>query len=801
MKKIYFFALISIGIITIFGCADSNVPQNYSASLVGHTLSIENNNLKFEAQGGSINTTVNTNNVSWAFTNLPMWLEASPMSGASTVSVTFTASENHSADTARTSIFYLESKEKGWSYRTAISVSQKAVEAYITPGSNSLSFRGGKESQTISVLSNVKWQSSTSASWIKAEASPDMKTVTISVDANPSDVSRSATVTLSANNGISSTINITQAPADVTASTETLEFEKEGGSKSISITSEATWEVKTSDSWITFSPLSGDAGTHNLKVIALENNSVAQRNGNVYVNIGGSTKLHIPVVQKGIYLEVKPNSLSFSADAESQQINVNSNTDWEVLSMPDWLSSNTQTGKNSQTITISSNKNTTASKRNGKIKIGKEGLSLVADVDVVQEGLNLNLDNNNLQFSDKASSQKVTINTMGEWNVSTSNSWIHFSRTTGIGTSVLMVSVDENTNEDTRTGQINVAVGDLSQTIVVVQQGKYFNITETDKTFTSKGGSHQISFSTNESWTASLPENVSWLSLSSKSGTGDAVINLTAKDNASMKSRECVLTITPDIGQGAKIKVKQDGRYLSVNTQSLKFNSSGGTSEAVTISTDGTYDVTVTDSWMKIDEISRSSFRVGVSENEGKSRNGRVLITMTGLANGETYSLSVSVEQEGNDVNGHEYVDLGLSVCWSSYNIGASSNVGIGTYYNWSDASAKASDWGGGWRLPTKDEFQELVNKCTASSVTISGKQVLKLTGPSGKSIYLPLSGIDLGKRIEMVGDKGFYWSQTSETSGPYIYHYCLEVRPEYAHVYSLTNDSWLMNVRPVVKR
>ena len=784
MKNLHLFVLIPICIITFWGCADSNVPQNYSASLAGHSLSIGNSNLKFEAQGGSINTTVKTNNVSWTFTNLPKWVEASPMSGSSTVSVTFTASENHSADTVRTGIFYLESKEKGWNYKTAISVSQKAVEAYITPASNSLSFSGGKESQTISVLSNVKWQLSTSASWIKAEVSTDMKTITINVEANPSDVSRSATVTLSANNGVSSTINIVQAPADVTGSTETLEFEKEGGSKSISISSEATWEIKTSDSWIIVSPLSGDAGTHNLIISVLENYSVAQRNGNVYVIIGGSTKLHIPVVQKGIFLEVKPTSLSFSADVESQQINVNSNTEWEIISMPDWLSSNTLTGKNSQTITITSNKNTGESQRNGKLKIGKEGLSLVADVDVVQEGLNLSIDNNNLLFSDKASSQNVTINTIGEWNVSTSNSWIHFSRTSGIGTSVIIVSVDENTSEDTRTGLIKVTVGELSQTIVVVQQGKYFNISETDKTFTSKGGTLQISFSSNDSWTASLSDNVSWLSLSSTSGTGDAVINITAGDNASMKSRECVLTITPSIGQGAKIKVKQDGRHLSVNTQSLKFNSSGGASDAVTISTDGAYNVTVTDSWMKIQEISPSSFYVVVTENGGKSRNGRVMINMTGLANGETYELSVLVEQEGNDVNGHEYVDLGLSVCWSTCNMGSSSSADVGKYYNWSNASSEASAWGGGWRLPTKEEFQELIDKCTASSETISGKLLLKLTGPNGKSIYLPLSGIDFGSGIEMVGEKGFYWSQSTSDS-----HYCLEVRSNYAFV-TYYNDS-----------
>lgn len=798
MKLSYKIFSFSTAFAFLVGCSDSNVPASYHASLSGHSLSISKDQLSFESNGGVENVSVNANNVAWRLSGLPEWLSASPNSGSSTTSVAFTASENLSANDARTAMFYLESADAGWSYKTMISATQKAAESYITPATTSLTFQGGGGSQTINVSSNVEWKPTSSATWAKAEASTDGKTLTVSVEENSSDASRSANISLSSTNGVSTSINITQEPAGVSGSTETLEFEKEGGSKSLSITADAVWEAKTSDSWITVSPSSGDAGSHNLTITALENNSTSVRNGYVYINVGVSSKLQIPIRQKGLYLEVQPTSLSFAADKESKQLEIKSNTDWSITSIPDWLTANETSGKNSQVITLTSQNNTSASSRSGRLKIEKAGLTLSATVDIQQDGLNLSVDQSALQFEDKASSQTVVINTISSWTASSSEGWITLSQTSGTGKTNLSISVEENKGEGSRTGYVKIIAGELNKTITITQQGKYFNISESDKTFTSKGGSLQISFSTNDSWTASVSDNSSWLTLSSTSGTGDAVLDVIADDNASMKVRECTITITPGSGQGAKIKVKQSGKYLTIDTENLKFTSTGGESNSINVSTDGTFEVSTSDSWININSLSKTSFSIQVSENEGKSRTGKVSVMMMELANGESYEKNIAVQQEGNDINGHEYVDLGLSVYWSSCNIGASSKTDVGTYLNWHDASSEVSKWGEGWRIPTKSDFQELIDNCKASGEIINGKKVLKMTGPNGHYIYMPLSGVNMGTGVEMVGDKGFYWSQTNNTSDS---HYCLDARFNYAYIYSMVSDTWLMNVRPVIKK
>ncbi len=138
--------------------------------------------------------------------------------------------------------------------------------------------------------------------------------------------------------------------------------------------------------------------------------------------------------------------------------------------------------------------------------------------------------------------------------------------------------------------------------------------------------------------------------------------------------------------------------------------------------------------------------------------------------------------------NNHEYVDLGLSVKWATCNVGANSPSDYGDYYAWGETSTKSSytednsitsgksmndiggnssydvaraKWGGSWRLPTKAEFQELIDKCTWTWTTQGGHNGYKVTGKNGKSIFLPATGWREGTLSFFVGESGNYWGST----------------------------------------
>lgn len=122
--------------------------------------------------------------------------------------------------------------------------------------------------------------------------------------------------------------------------------------------------------------------------------------------------------------------------------------------------------------------------------------------------------------------------------------------------------------------------------------------------------------------------------------------------------------------------------------------------------------------------------------------------------------------------NGHEYVDLGLpsGTLWAKCNVGAATPEGLGDFYAWgeiypknnysrdtyvygdeqldslpADADVASVFWGGGWRIPTSDEMEELRSCCVWKYVQQNGRNGFQVTGPNGGSIFLPCGGYKYG--------------------------------------------------------
>lgn len=161
-----------------------------------------------------------------------------------------------------------------------------------------------------------------------------------------------------------------------------------------------------------------------------------------------------------------------------------------------------------------------------------------------------------------------------------------------------------------------------------------------------------------------------------------------------------------------------------------------------------------------------------------------VIISILGF-----FCLKVSAQ---GSVNGHEYVDLGLSVKWATCNVGADSPEDYGDYFAWGETKTKSeyteesstayekllgdikgdnrydaatANWGGNWRMPTGEEFKELKNKCICQWTTQNGVKGYKVTGPNGNSIFLPAAGSCYESSLNNDGKYGSYWSSESDWS------------------------------------
>lgn len=215
----------------------------------------------------------------------------------------------------------------------------------------------------------------------------------------------------------------------------------------------------------------------------------------------------------------------------------------------------------------------------------------------------------------------------------------------------------------------------------------------------------------------------------------------------------------------------------SAHTFQIDYN--GGT-ESITISGSSVWSAKI-----EGDFVSLSKYKGG---NYGRKFDESILITVVPnpsvsirkakilIFNDDDDSLVATyyIEQSLNEIEMNKYkaVDLGLSVKWASQNFDMSSNPSIQGLYGWGDPTGcltatsgnyatgfnsvisgteydiVTQTWGPVWRVPTKEEFQELYDKCIWTYEEKEGNKGFTVTGINGNNIFIPILGFREGEDI-----------------------------------------------------
>ena len=134
-------------------------------------------------------------------------------------------------------------------------------------------------------------------------------------------------------------------------------------------------------------------------------------------------------------------------------------------------------------------------------------------------------------------------------------------------------------------------------------------------------------------------------------------------------------------------------------------------------------------------------------------------------------------------------VDLGLpsGTLWLDRNIGAAHYYDYGEYYAFWETYTKLDfkrtdisnryaeikedllrrvDYDvaymkseGRWRLPSEEEYNELLLYCTWTEAEYEGVAGRLVTGPSGYAIFFPAAGMKVNKDLQYAGEYGYYWT------------------------------------------
>ena len=217
------------------------------------------------------------------------------------------------------------------------------------------------------------------------------------------------------------------------------------------------------------------------------------------------------------------------------------------------------------------------------------------------------------------------------------------------------------------------------------------------------------------------------------------------------------------------------------------------------------------------------------------------------------YGDDKSFTTEGNSGGGggggggwgsHDYVNLGLpsGTLWATCNVGATTPEGYGDYFAWGETQPKdtynwstykwcngssntltkyctnssygyngfidnltvlqpgddaaTANWGSGWRMPTREQWQELCANTTSTWTTQNGVNGRLFTASNGNSLFLPAAGCRWGSELYYSGSDGLYWSQSLYTAYPSD-AWDLNFYSDYCRMYYGGRDNGF-SVRPV---
>lgn len=266
----------------------------------------------------------------------------------------------------------------------------------------------------------------------------------------------------------------------------------------------------------------------------------------------------------------------------------------------------------------------------------------------------LGISQDTIQATSAEVSRRLQISGNDTWTVSTVDAWITIAPSQGEGEQEIEIKLTANDQPEARTGSVTIK-GDKSKselTLGVTQfgVGYDFEVAETSFEISSLAATKDITITTNDEWTAVSDQD--WVTLSATEGKGSAKTQLTITENKTTLEREATITLQGKNSQTKHVKVKQAGKYLTLNTESLNFATSAD-SKKFTVDTDGSFEISDDASWIST-SVNGNEVTVMVTENTNTTtRSGKVTVKLTSLTSG-SLEKEVSIYQSATDITAPE---------------------------------------------------------------------------------------------------------------------------------------------------
>lgn len=298
--------ILTLAISSCDGKLDELVEDgNYTISKDANYATFENLTDSFDVESSSATKTLSIKSVgsNWQLSSDESWIHFSPSSGTGDQEVTCSFDKNpYSYQKRRGTITLSTSSSK---ITTNAIQEQSLPQVTFNPSHIELPAPGGHAEVVVTTnTTNLRVDPNNTADEITAYYSNGK----LYIDAAPNTSLSYATYNVGLEYDYLPTyddelrtgytnINVELSRPRLTASESYKEFQYEGGTFTVNITSDLPWTVKNDDNWLSIYPRSGEAGTTEVTVIVSPQNENYSRTGYIYYQIGGNSIASTEVYQ------------------------------------------------------------------------------------------------------------------------------------------------------------------------------------------------------------------------------------------------------------------------------------------------------------------------------------------------------------------------------------------------------------------------------------------------------------------------------------------------------------------------
>lgn len=639
---------------------------------------------------------------------------------------------------------------------------------------------------------NVDWEFANIPDWISISPSSgyknQTKTVTISCNENTSVNDRIGFVTFRSKGSdwnYSTNITVTQLRSvyEAIPETDSIGFSWTASQAIVRINANNDEWVATPQGnlseWCTIKRQRGA-----IEINCSENPSVNSRSGYLTVSTLDGSRV-VKIFQSGIKVGVNVEEndsvqLNFSDKAGTSYIYINtySKVQWRASTTDDWISISPTQGKGSGMIGVSVSGNSYGPVRVGTIKV--QAYDYVQEVKVIQNGKYMNIDSPSLSFNSRGGEIILSLKSNDGWWAESDAEWMTLSETYGDGDCNILLTVDDNNSLYERTGNVTIRPYIALPVVLNVKQtGRYLTLSDSSKIVFGHGGiaSKVITVDTDGEFEVT-------------SSSEYVVVQI---DNRTVTLSMTDFDATAPIEGSVWFSLKDLPEGVTLNKE-IPFVLYGINREAV--------DMGLSVKWATCNVGALQSHEVGDyyawGEIEPYYESGYAQFEYPVWKNGKTGYNWLSYKYCNGSASSITKYTTSNSISYYDYNNNDASYDGK-TILEMEDDVAHL-EWGETWRIPTREQFDELINNCNWTWTAIDGvkgyKITSRMTGYTSRSIFIPATGYRSDNSIYSANEYGYYWSNSLNESTNYnawmLYLYV------YGTYIDANNRKYGMAIRPV---